>query len=263
MKKITFFVISIYILSALILPMTPFLKDPFKIELNKRLKQPDLEHFFGTDELGRDIFSRLIYGLRLSMVISLISLLISLTFGTFLGIYSAIIGGIFEKIFIKLTDILLAFPGILLSMVILSFLDRGKLALIFSLSITSWISYARISRIITAKLKNEPFTLYSVALGSSKFHLFFRIFLPNILPILLIQATVQIQNLVITESAISFLGIGLPPPTPSIGSIISMGCEFIFEAPHIVLISSLFLILFLWSIYEISQILGKGGNITK
>lgn len=256
MKRIPFFILSLIVLISIASPYLPF-KDPNSIDLKRRLESPSFLNILGTDELGRDLLSRIVFGSRISIKICFISLILAITLGGFLGGMAGFSKGLLDFVFSRFIDVLLSLPGILLSILILAFFKRGEIALIFALSITSWIGYAKTARIISRRLKKENFIESSIISGAGKFHIWKKHIFPNIFPVLATQATVGAAGIILTESALSFLGLGLPPPTPTIGAILSSGCDYLIESPHIVVFSAFYLLTFLWALYRTSDVLNE------
>lgn len=244
---ITFFTVSSFI--------SPLIFDPYNINLEKRLSPPDLVNIFGTDELGRDLFVRIFCGLKISIKLTLLTLILSISLGGIMGSIAGYFGKYLDFFLTKLIDLLLALPGILLAIVIMTFFRRGELPLLFALTLTSWIGYARIARSLTLRLKTLGFMEWSSVSGASYLHLFKNHIFPNIFPILSAQASSGAASIIMTESGLSFLGLGLPPPEPSLGQIVSSGSDYLLEAPHIIIFSSLCLLVLLWSLYKISDAL--------
>lgn len=249
MRKFPFFILFIIVFLSLSVEFLP-LKNPTKINLERRLENPSFSNIFGTDELGRDLFSRILWGSRLSIKLCSLTLFLAILLGGFLGGLCGFSMGLLDFLFSRFVDLLMALPGILLSILILTFFKRGEFALIVALSLTSWIAYAKTSRVVAKRLRKENFIEISILSGAGKWHILKYHIFPNIFPLLLTQATVGAAGIIMTESALSFLGLGLPPPTPTLGGILSSGCDYLIESPHIVIFSSLYLLIFLWSLYR-------------
>ena len=227
--------VAIFILFALFAPwIAP--KDPAAINLPLRLQGPSVAHWFGTDELGRDILSRLIYGARISMLVggSVVagSLLLGLIFGSIAGYY----GGWADKFFnVIVMNAFLSFPGILLAIAFVAFLGPGIFNLILALCIGGWVGYARLVRAQVLAVKEKEFVEAARALGASDWRIVTRHILPNIIQPVIVQAAIGMAGAVLAEATLSFLGLGVPPPTASWGSMLNDGRSHLFEAPHLVL----------------------------
>src|SRR5579859_441546 len=210
-------------------------RDPAQLDLATRLESPTRSHWFGTDELGRDILSRIIYGARISMLVgtSVVagSLLLGLIFGSIAGYY----GGRVDRFFnVVVMNAFLSFPGILLAIAFVAFLGPGILNLILALSIGGWVGYARLVRAQVLAVREREFVEAARALGASDLRIFLRHILPNILQPLTVQAAIGMAGAVLAEATLSFLGLGVPPTAASWGSMLNDARPFLFEAPHLV-----------------------------
>jgi peptide/nickel transport system permease protein len=209
--------------------------DPSTIDLLDRLAGPSRAHWLGTDELGRDILSRIIWGSRLSLTVgaSVVSLsfLLGLLFGGIAGYYG---GWIDIAINTFLMNAFLALPGILLAIAFVAFLGPGLLNLILALSIGGWVGYARLVRAQVLAVREREFVEAARAIGASDLRIFFRHIFPNILQPLIVQAAIGMAGAVLAEATLSFLGLGVPPPAASWGSMLNDARPFLFDAPHLV-----------------------------
>ncbi len=211
-------------------------QDPRNIDLPSRLQPPSAAHWFGTDELGRDILSRVIYGARISMLVgsSVVvgSLLLGLIFGSVAGYY----GGYADRIFnVIIMNAFLSFPGILLAIAFVAFLGPGILNLILALCVGGWVGYARLVRAQVLGAKEKEFVEAARALGASDWRIVTRHILPNIIQPVIVQAAIGMAGAVLAEATMSFLGLGVPPPTASWGAMLNDGRGHLFDAPHLVL----------------------------
>lgn len=220
--------------------IAPF--DPAEQHLESRLEPPSTGHPFGTDELGRDILSRVIVGTRISVGIGLTVVLVSLVFGVLIGGVAGFVGGRLDLwITVVLMNALQAFPGILLAIALVAFLGPGVDRLILALSVMGWVGYARLARGQILKVKTQDFVEAAVALGVTRTRLFFVHILPNIVQPLLVQASIGTAGAILAESFLSFLGLGIVPPTPSWGAMLNEARYHLFDAPHLVVFPSLLL----------------------
>ncbi len=215
-------------------------QDPSNIDLPSRLQPSSPGHWFGTDELGRVIFSRVIYGARISMLVgaSVVagSLLLGLIFGSIAGYY----GGFIDKFFsVIVMNAFLSFPGILLAIAFVAFLGPGIFNLILALCIGGWVGYARLVRAQVLAVKEKEFVEAARALGASDWRIVTRHILPNIIQPVIVQAAIGMAGAVLAEATMSFLGLGVPPPTASWGSMLNDGRAHLFDAPHLVLFPAL------------------------
>ena len=224
--------IILLILTALIGPyLTPY--DPNAQNYDARLVGPSLEHWFGTDHHGRDIFSRIIHGMSITLRVGFSSVLIGMTIGVAFGVVSGYFGGWVDTIIMRFMDILLAFPGILLALAIVSVLGGGMNNVIISVAIFSIPVFARISRGSTLEVRELEYIEAVKALGASDFRIIVLHVLPNILSPIIVQATLNIATSVLTASGLSFLGMGAQPPTPEWGAMLSDGRNYMWDAPHV------------------------------
>ena len=224
-----------FVLCALLAPwIAP--RDPAFIELPARLAAPSAQHWLGTDELGRDILSRLLYGARISLLVGgsvvAASLFLGLIFGSLAGYY----GGLLDRIFtVIVMNAFLAFPGFLLAIAFVAFLGPGLFNLILALSIGGWVGYARLVRAQVLATREREFVEAARALGASDWRVITRHILPNIVQPVIVQAAIGMAGAVLAEATMSFLGLGVPPPTASWGSMLNDGRAHLFDAPHQVL----------------------------
>jgi len=227
--------VALFLIFALFAPLiSP--QDPGNINLPLRLQPPSAAHWFGTDELGRDILSRVIYGARISMLVgsSVVagSLLLGLIFGSIAGYY----GGFADKFFnVIIMNAFLSFPGILLAIAFVAFLGPGIFNLILALCVGGWVGYARLVRAQVLGAKEKEFVEAARALGASDWRIVTRHILPNIIQPVIVQAAIGMAGAVLAEATMSFLGLGVPPPTASWGAMLNDGRGHLFDAPHLVL----------------------------
>lgn len=232
--------IIIFILALIILFLTIFANkfapyDPTFQDYNFILKKPSLKHFFGTDNAGRDIFSRVLYGGRSSLLISLFVTFLVAFIGIILGTVSGYFGGIIDTIIMRFVDIIMAFPYIVFIIAIISVFGVGTRNLILAMTLTSWTNHARVTRVMILSLKNNDFVKQAKLGGASNFQVVMRYLLPNILPSLIILTTQDIANNLLTLSSLSVLGIGVQPPTPEWGLMLTEGKKFMQIAPWILI----------------------------
>jgi peptide/nickel transport system permease protein len=209
--------------------------NPAAIDLTHRLAPPSHAHWFGTDELGRDILSRSIYGARISLIVAVsvvgLSLLLGLIFGGLAGYYGGVVD---TTLNIFVMNAFLALPGILLAIAFVAFLGPGLMNLILALSIGGWVGYARLVRAQVLAAREREFVEAARALGASDLRIFTRHILPNILQPLIVQSAIGMAGAVLAEATLSFLGLGVPPPAASWGSMLNDGRPHLFDAPHLV-----------------------------
>jgi peptide/nickel transport system permease protein len=210
--------------------------DPLAQEITQRLKpigwtdSAGRTYLLGTDHLGRDILSRLIFGARISLIIGLSAVAIAGTIGTLIGLVSGYQGGRVDDFCMRLTDTMLAMPFILLALAVIAVLGPSLRNIIFVLGISSWVSYARVVRAEVLTLRTREFVAAAQALGSGARRIVFRHLLPNVLTPVIVIATLEVARMIILESALSFLGLGVQPPTPTWGGMLADGRAYLSTA---------------------------------
>jgi peptide/nickel transport system permease protein len=231
--------VTIFIIFALFGPwLAP--QDPASINLPARLITPSYAHWFGTDELGRDIFSRIIYGARISMLVGGCVVLASLALGLIIGSIAGYYGGAIDRfVNVVLMNAFLSFPGILLAIAFVAFRGPGIFNLILALSLGGWVGYARLVRGQVLAAREREFVEAARALGSSDLRIIVRHILPNIIQPVIVQAAIGMAGAILAEATMSFLGLGVPPPTASWGAMLNDGRAHLFDAPHLVLFPAL------------------------
>jgi len=205
----------------LLVPHSPYEQNP-----SARRQPPSSRHWLGTDHLGRDVASRLVHGARVSIGVGLAVVASTVIIGSSVGIAAALRGGRVDGALMRFTDGLFAFPDILLAILIVGFAGPGPIPVIAALTAVGWPAMARLVRGQTLSLRQSPFVRAARAAGASTAHIVFRHLLPHLAGVVLAAATVDLASVVLAESALSFLGIGIPPPHPSWGSLISTGREY-------------------------------------
>ena len=226
----SFFLIILMTLAAILAPnLTPY--DENSMDLMHRLSPPSAEHLLGTDEGGRDELTRLLYGARVSLLIGVVPTLLSLILGSVLGVVAGYRGGITDVIIMRAADVTLAFPSMLLAMVIMYSLGGGLVNVFLTLTLVNWANVARVVRSQTLKLKNSEFVEAARIIGVSEGKIMRRHILPNCLPTLLVLFTLNVPESILTESSLSFLGLGIQPPNASWGLMINTGRQYLYNAP--------------------------------
>lgn len=211
-------------------------QDPAHIELASRLQPPSLAHWCGTDELGRDILSRLIYGARISMLVGSSVVLGALFLGLVIGSVAGYYGGKVDRfVNVILMNAFLSFPGILIAISFVAFRGPGVFNLILALCLGGWVGYARLVRAQVLAAREREYVEAARALGASDWRVITRHILPNIIQPVIVQAAIGMAGAVLAEATMSFLGLGVPPPTASWGSMLNDGRAHLFDAPHLVL----------------------------
>jgi peptide/nickel transport system permease protein len=235
-------VISISVLSSLLVPILP-IQDPLHQDLPNRLKPPSAEHLFGTDNYGRDLFSRVIWGGRISLLVGIVSTVIGSLIGVTMGVISGYFGRYIDALIMRITDILLSFPALLLSMAICAAIGSSVWNVIIAISIVTVPRFSRLVRGSTLSVKEADFVEAARALGQNKPKIMFFHILPNVFSIILVMATLWIPAAIITEASLSFLGLGVMPPNPTWGNIINEGKSYLSNAPWISISSGIIIVL--------------------
>ncbi|MFO1080760.1 MAG: ABC transporter permease [Reyranellaceae bacterium] len=247
---------------ALVAVLAPFLAphDPYAQNLMLRLRPPVWEprgswaHPLGTDNFGRDLLSRLIWGSRLSITVGLTAMVVALSFGTTLGMVAGYVGGRTEQLIMRFADGYQAIPEILLAIVVVAVFGGGLWMLILVLGFAGWETYARVAFNLTRSLKERAFVEAAVAIGAGEAYIMWRHLLPQISPVLAVIATLQVGQLILQETALSFLGLGLPPPTATWGNILAEGRDRLLVAPWIANLAGLAIVILVLGV----NLLGNG-----
>ncbi|MCB2226093.1 MAG: ABC transporter permease [Desulfarculaceae bacterium] len=205
--------------------------DPLAINLEMQAAPPSAEHWFGTDEYGRDIYSRVIYGSRISLYICLLSVVLATVGGVITGAAAGYFGGLLDNVIMRFMDALMSFPAILLAIAILAALGPNLYNVIIALGVVYVPRFARIVRSSVLSLKEKEFVEASRAMGNGDVYIIFRHILPNCTAPLIVQATASLAYAILAESSLGFLGLGAPPPAPSWGNILSDARNFMMENP--------------------------------
>jgi peptide/nickel transport system permease protein len=210
-------------------------QDPAQLDLKGRLMGPSAAHWFGTDELGRDILSRTLFGARISLIVAVSVVGLSLAVGLVAGGLAGFYGGWTDTIVnVYVTNAFMALPGILLAIAFVAFMGPGLGNVILALAISGWVGYARLVRAQVMSVKEKEFVEAARALGASDLRVMARHILPNILQPLIVQAAIGMAGAVLAEATLSFLGLGVPPPAASWGSMLNDARSHLFDSPHLV-----------------------------
>ncbi len=228
-------VAAIFILTAIFAPFIAT-HDVTAINTAMRYAAPSAEHWFGTDALGRDVFSRVVFGARISLEVGIIVVVVSSIVGVIIGAIAGFYGGWTDKILSGYVfNVFLAFPGLLLAIALVAFLGAGLEKLISALCVIGWVGYARVMRGQVLKIREYDFVQAARALGASNFRILFTHILPNAIQPLIVQASLGMAGAVLSEASLSFLGLGIPPPAPSWGTMLEegRGIDILDNAPHV------------------------------
>jgi peptide/nickel transport system permease protein len=215
--------------------------DPATQDLANRLQGPAWEHPFGLDELGRDILARVLLGARVSLMVGLIVVGVSSLVGMTVGAISGYYGGTVDQVIGRVMDVLMAFPGMLLAIALVAVLGPSLVNVVIALAVIGWVGYARLVRGQVLRAREFEYVTAARALGAGTFRILSRHVLPTALPPMLVQATLGMAGAILSEAALSFLGLGVQPPTPSWGTMINGGRVHLLDAPHLTVFPGLFL----------------------
>lgn len=233
-------VVIVIVTAALLAPwLVPF--DPASQQLALRLEGPTTSHWFGLDELGRDILSRVLVGARVSLFVGLVVVGVSATVGLAMGSVAGYYGGRVDQIISRLMDILLAFPGLLLAIALVAVLGPSLGNVVLALTLIGWVGYARLVRGQVLRAREFEYVLAAKALGAGTWRALSKHVLPTAFPAVTVQATLGMAGTILSEAALSFLGLGVQPPTPSWGTMINGGRAHLLDAPHLTIFPGVFL----------------------
>lgn len=213
-----------------------FQLDPNQIDLNAILSTPSSAYWLGNDDLGRSILARLLHGVEVSLLVTLSVTAVTMTVGVSIGLLAGFYGGKVDQVLMQVTDVFLAFPGILLAIAFAAVLGPGLLNLMIALSLTGWVSYARLTRGQTLSLRDRQHVLAALSLGASVPRLIGKHILPLLTSLLVVEATYSLASVMIAEASLSFLGLGIQAPNASWGAMLRDGVRYMLVAPHYVLI---------------------------
>ena len=237
MKSFSYVILGLWLLA--VIAGYLFRLDPNLIDLNVILQVPSVQHWFGADELGRDILARVLSGVKMSLLVALAVTAITMVVGVFVGMLAGFYGGKVDSVLMQITDIFLAFPGILLAIAFAAVLGPGLVNLILALCLTGWVNYARLTRGQTMSLRNRQHVQAAESLGAGVPRLLFRHILPLMTSILVVEAAYSLASVMIAEASLSFLGLGIQAPNASWGAMLRDAVRFMLVAPHYVLIVGL------------------------
>jgi peptide/nickel transport system permease protein len=224
---------AVFILAAIFAPWIAT-QDVTVQDLAARYASPSSEHWFGTDGLGRDVFSRVVFGARISLEVGISVVLVSSIIGTMIGAVAGFYGGIVDKFLSGYVfNVFLAFPGLLLAIALVAFLGAGQGKLILALCVIGWVGYARVMRGQVLKVREYDYVLAARALGAGNMRVLTTHILPNAIQPLIVQASLGMAGAVLSEASLSFLGLGIPPPAPSWGTMIEEARQFFSSSPHV------------------------------
>ena len=244
-SKLTIAAIGVIIAFYLVAVLSPYIVpyDPFEINTKIKLSGPSSEHLLGVDQLGRDIVSRLIYGTQISMVVGIVVVGISVAIGLPLGSISGYLGGKVDELLMRLTDMFMAFPGLTLAMVMAYVLGRGLFSAIIGLSMVNWTTTARLVRGVVLSEKEKEYVMAAKALGKSDLQILFGEILPNCIHPIIVSSMMSLGTTIISVAGLSFVGVGIQPPIPDWGVMISEGRQYLMDQPLFATVPGLLIIL--------------------
>ncbi len=234
--------VGLYVVAALAPWITPY--DPLETSLREVFRTPSAEHLLGTDQFGRDVLSRVILATRVTAKMTAAAVLLALLLGASLGMYVGYVGGAVESIVMRLTDMMLIFPTIMLAIVIVTIAGPSEAGVIVALGLSQLPKFVRIARGVTLSVREAPYVEASIAVGSGRWHILRRHIWPNISSPIIVQATLTLPVLVLSASALSFLGLGVQPPTPEWGAMLNESKDFLRTSPYLLLGPGLALFMF-------------------
>ncbi len=236
--------IFIFIFMAVFAPLiADYNNDALKMDVHVRLQSPNIHHWFGTDELGRDIFARIVYGTRISLFVGIISVSIALSFGGFLGAIAGYYGGRIDNIIMRILDVLLAIPVVLLAITIVAALGASLLNLMIAVGIANIPGFARIVRASVMSVRDKEFIEAARAIGARDHLIILKHVIPNSMAPIIVYATLKVATAIMATASLSFLGLGVQPPTPEWGSMLAGGRSYIRDHMYIVLYPGMAIVL--------------------
>jgi peptide/nickel transport system permease protein len=229
--------LAVILLFATLALATPYLApyDPARINARQRLRPPHAEHLLGTDQLGRDLLSRLLWGSRLTLGMAALAAVLTTTIGVSIGVAAGYYGGILDDLLMRLADILLGFPGLILALAIVGTLGPGLQHLVLGLVSVWWVGYARIARGLTLSIRERPYVEAVAALGAGHGWILWRHVLPNVISPIIVLATLEMGHLILAIAGLNFLGLGVQPPAPEWGSMLNEGRPYLQTAPQLMI----------------------------
>lgn len=240
-RQFIFFLI-LAVLIILMAVFAPFITggvDPLEGSMENALQAPCKEHIFGTDKMGRDIFTRVIYGARASLVSTFGVVLLIFLIGTAVGVIAGCFGGIVDAVLMRIADMMVAFPGLVLALAVAGIIGSSMKNAIIAITLVSWTKYARLARSLVLKIKDRDYVSAAIVSGSRRSHIIRAYMLPNALPILIITAATDVGSMMLELAALSFLGFGAKPPTPEWGYMLNEGRGLIQSAPWMMIFPGL------------------------
>ncbi|MDO7907748.1 ABC transporter permease [Paenibacillus sp. JX-17] len=234
-------ILFIFVLASLLAFLSPH--DPNKIVVMERLQPPSADHWFGTDDYGRDYLARALYGGRVSLAVGFLSMAIAVIVGTIVGTASGYFGGWVDNTLMRIVDVLMSIPSFFLMLILNAYLKPGIGTIIVIIGVLSWMNIARIVRAEAMSVKEREYVLYAKVSGQNPARIIIKHIIPNVMPTIIVAATINIATAILMESSLSFLGLGVKQPNSSWGSMLNDAQGFISEAPYMAIFPGLFILL--------------------
>ncbi|MGN9055404.1 ABC transporter permease [Bariatricus sp. HCP28S3_A7] len=250
---ILLFMLLIIVIASLCAPLSPY--DPDKVSIAEKYMQPSSIHWFGTDDMGRDYFTRALYGGRVSLSVGLFSMIISTVFGVLYGSLSGYAGGKIDAIMMRFVDVFMSIPSFVLIVVINAYVSANITTLIIIIAIFSWMSVARITRAGTMSLKERDFVMASENFGASKWHVLIKHIIPNMTSQIIVASSISMAQAILTESALSFMGFGVQLPKASWGSMLQSAQKDILKSPLLAIYPGLLILITVMSFNLLGDVL--------
>ncbi|MCT4663484.1 MAG: ABC transporter permease [Tissierellales bacterium] len=241
LSKVAFFTIAVLTLMSIFAFLSPY--DQNGIDMLNRFQSPNLKHIFGTDKMGRDYFTRILYGGRISLSVGFLSMIISTTIGTTIGAISGYFEGHVDSILMRMVDILMSIPSFFIILILNAYFKPSIGMMVMIIGLLGWMGTARLVRAETLSVKNKEYVIYAKTLSIPNFKIIMRHIIPNVLPTIVVAATLSIASAILTESSLSFLGMGVQAPDASWGSMLSKAQGYMDEASHLGIFPGVFILM--------------------
>lgn len=252
-------ILIILIIVALIAPLLPF--SPTKTDISKRLLDPSREHFFGTDDVGRDYFIRVLYGGRVSLLVGILAMIVSTFVGTTVGLISGYYGGRLDSILMRMVDVLSSIPSLILTIVLSVYLEAGLTSIVIIIGLFTWMGTSRLIRAETLSVKERDFVKYAKFIKKKDIVIMIKHIIPQIFPTIIIASVSSVASAIMMESSLSFLGLGIQQPLASWGSLLQNGQSNLQNSPHMAIIPGVFIILTIFSVNQIGNLLRDANDL--
>lgn len=246
-------IIVFFVIAAILAPLYPV--DPDAMNASEMLQSPSLAHPFGTDNLGRDYLARCIYGGRISLLIGFLAMILSTVIGVAVGTISGFAGGIVDIVLMRIVDALMSIPTFLIMIVLNAYLSSGITSVVMIIGFLSWMSIARVVRGETLSLKEREYVVYSRISGESRGRIIWRHIIPNVMPTVIVSATINVAQAILIESSLSFFGLGVVPPTASWGTMLNVAQGYITTQPYLAIFPGVLILLTVISFNYLGEVL--------